>query len=165
MSRVTNFILAFGCCETEAEGTARDSTHLVIENIEAKAQVTFCRVDGYASGPKFMEASVYVAAQNHADVTSIIEAVQKAPWRYPAQVTFLVKEQEDDAFRYVSVLTVGAAPVKPLLEAVTDEKHSKAWIDSVGKVMTIAGRRATVLGCVPDSVLSGKYLITAKELD
>jgi hypothetical protein len=98
MSRVTNAIItahvaAYG--QTDAE---IDFVNQLLRESEGGGAGEFIEVSRYAGGTKHMECRVYLSAFNHVDTKSIIDAVDRAPWRDKEMVQLFIKEQEEELF-------------------------------------------------------------------
>ncbi len=163
MSVVTNFILTFGCGETEVESDKHDSMHRLVQRINDNAdlRIYFTRVDHLTQGSKYMEAAVYIAAGNYVDTQAIIDAIKAQPWQSPEDVVLLLKEQGDDRFSYHLLLDTVELPPDPITDDVeTTDKYLDHWKQAVGSVRGIKGRPFRVTGVQENALGAGRHRIT-----
>lgn len=100
MSRVTNVILHVSILE-ENECEDGPLVQVVALNRVLSAEdykTSFERVDQYAGGGKVFEATVFMAAFNHAATYELLRLIRARPWTYPDEVQVFVKEEEEEGF-------------------------------------------------------------------
>src|SRR4051794_8528204 len=98
MSRVTNVILTAHVGMPYAADPEIDSVNKILRQ-KGDSYGQFVEVSEHAGGAKYMECRVYLAAFNHADTETILNAIDQAPWQDKDMVQVFVKEQEQELFR------------------------------------------------------------------
>lgn len=106
MSEVTNLILTFSLGEMEKERIAEVNTF-----VNNDLAINLVSVDdkklpkGWYGGTKYFEAAIYVGAFNYIKLDSFIDHLKKkVKWDEPQYVRLIIKEQEDFAFRMISIV-------------------------------------------------------------
>jgi len=92
VSVVTDVLLCFHCGEKE---NVIDPINLWLGE---KYNQEITRLDGYATGSKYMQASVYGVAMNHLDNETFVKVVRGCPWLYPEYVQLFMKEEHENLF-------------------------------------------------------------------
>jgi hypothetical protein len=98
MSRVTNAIVTAHVGAQGQSDPEIDFVNRFLRESESGGGGEFIEVSRHAGGTKQMECRVYVSAFNHADAKTIIDAVNRAPWRDKEMVQLFIKEQEEELF-------------------------------------------------------------------
>jgi hypothetical protein len=99
MSPVTNAILtAHVGLHTDSDPEI-DSVNKFLRENDGGGGGEFVEVSHLAGGVKHMECRIYVSAFNHTNLTTILGAVDQAPWIDKETVQVFVKEQGDDLFK------------------------------------------------------------------
>ena len=99
MSRVTNVILTAHVGLLDGSDPEIDSVNKSLRDANGSGYGEFVEVSEQAGGTKHMECRVYLSAFNHADTDTILQAIDRAPWRDKDVVQVFVKEQEEELFR------------------------------------------------------------------
>jgi hypothetical protein len=99
MSRVTNVILTAHVSLRADFDPEIDSVNKFLAENEGGGGGEFVEVSHLAGGVKQMECRIYLSAFNHADLTTILRAVDQALWVDKEMVQVFAKEQEDELFK------------------------------------------------------------------
>ncbi|MCP5059000.1 MAG: hypothetical protein GY937_20035 [bacterium] len=124
MSSISNWILSFSGLETlgvedfrgeEPPFVVRQVNNALQDAYEAwekdTSQESICQnrpwfnlVDRYAGGSYAFEATVAMAAINHADIPRIVDIIKGMNWRCPEEFQLFVKDQEATWFSLYTIV-------------------------------------------------------------
>ena len=146
MSVVTNFVLILSCSEDDGN-EKQGEPHELVKRLSRESGVDLVRVDYLAGGTKYMECSVYEAAQNCANLDDFYKPFQAIPWRDPARVQLLVTRDQEEIFKLIPTADPGPVPEARYVSWQVDgNSNIRIWEGAIGHQRTIAGKTVTVIG-------------------
>ena len=130
MSRVMNVILSFGCSENWP-----DRTREIDEALDRTEHNGFYEPVGESEyqlgGEKGLEANLFVAAFNYMPLPKLVDAVRSAKWYAPDCVQLFIKDEDDDRFHEVTVMSAeeAAARIRARREERAMEEYEREYAE------------------------------------
>jgi hypothetical protein len=124
-----NVILAFGCGEDWLARTGEIDKAL--DNSDHNGfYEPVGQSDYQLGGEKNLEANLFVAAFNYMPLPKLVDAVRSANWNAPDLVQLFIKDDDDDRFHEVTVMSAeeAAARIRARQEERANDEYEREHV-------------------------------------